>query len=1186
MKRLGIKPLLVALAVFVTAGIALAFWLSATGTGSGSGTIASFTAPVVTVPPSSTGSHTVSWTAAAITGNPADASEITYDVKRRLVGSTTFGPAGGGCAPTHNAATLSCTDTVATSGGYEYQVVATFRSWTATSATAGPVVVVIPPAGDLTAPTVSSIVRAGPSPTNANSVDFTVTFSENVNNVDTADFATAEADGLTGSSVTSVTPNAGPEDVYTVSVNTGSGNGTVGLNLTDNDTIQDGAGNRLGGLGAGNGNFTGETYVVDKTHPTVQSINRAEGETTNASTVTWTVTFSEAVSDVTAADFALVQEDGLTGALIANVAPTPGPAPASTWTVTASTGTGNGKLGLNLVDDDSIKDLATNKLGGEGTGNGNFTGQKYIVDRTGPAVEDMVRLSANPTTQTSVTWRVIFSESSTGVDTNGADFDLVPSGGVTGASITSVTPVDGKTFDVLVNTGTGDGTLGLDLDDDDTIKDQAGNPLGGAGTTGAGDGSFVGPVYTIDRTAPTAQTITRVGPILTNAATVSWTVTFSENVSDVEVEDFDLVASGLTGSSITSVTPNSGPEDVYTVAATAGTGTGTLGLDLDDDDSITDAATNPLGGAGISGAGDGSKVGEVFNIDTDKPNSAVGTVDNITSGFTFTVPYTANDNPNPVSGLAKVELYVDGPSAGTNYVLADTHNDPGASGSFSYTTAAGDGTYTFYTLAYDDAGNQEATPAADAVSATKTTPPTFRMATGTYTGTGVDNRTIAGLGFAPDVVIVKAATAQIAQIRTSTMAGDVSKPMTGGVALTGSSDLIQSLTSDGFTLGASAPVNSSGVSYSWIAFRSGNNVLKVDKYTGTGVANTQQVPATFQPEYVAVFPAAGADAAARTPYQRYAGMLSSFPFGTGAAGANRINSLDAAGGFTAGTSANAIGVEYHYVMFNEVAGAVDVGDYDGDNDAGESVPTTPNFQPDYVSLRGDANDSGHHRPASLSGSSSLYYTATNNTTDGITALTPTGFNVGGIDEVNKNNVNHYFLALKNTAGGSSQFSTLSGANAGDSWFKQTGSSPEGNGDLKVTSKTNDNARAVVKFNLPTAPGGFTLKHSGLYLRDTAAASGRTIQAFGAEDSWDESTVTWANQPDPIGTAAEATTVNSDGYLGWSVTSLVNAMYPPGSNFGFTLRDKNEGDAGGPEQVFTSEEGSAGLRPVLDVTFGN
>ncbi len=51
--------------------------------------------------------------------------------------------------------------------------------------------------------------------------------------------------------------------VYTVTVNTCTGNGTIRLDVVDDDTILDAALNPLGGVGAGNGSYaSGETYDV------------------------------------------------------------------------------------------------------------------------------------------------------------------------------------------------------------------------------------------------------------------------------------------------------------------------------------------------------------------------------------------------------------------------------------------------------------------------------------------------------------------------------------------------------------------------------------------------------------------------------------------------------------------------------------------------------------------------------------------------------------------------------------------------------------------------------------------------------------------------------------------------------------------------------------------------------------
>src|SRR5439155_8439048 len=88
--------------------------------------------------------------------------------------------------------------------------------------------------------------------------------------------------------------------IYSTTLNRSSGNGTLGLNLVDDDSITDAVGNPLGGTGTGNVNVTGHVYTVDQTAPVPQSINRSTpaGPRTNAASVTFTVTVSESVSGV------------------------------------------------------------------------------------------------------------------------------------------------------------------------------------------------------------------------------------------------------------------------------------------------------------------------------------------------------------------------------------------------------------------------------------------------------------------------------------------------------------------------------------------------------------------------------------------------------------------------------------------------------------------------------------------------------------------------------------------------------------------------------------------------------------------------------------------------------------------------------------------------------------------------
>lgn len=94
------------------------------------------------------------------------------------------------------------------------------------------------------------------------------------------------------------------------------------------------------------------------------------------------------------------------------------------------------------------------------------------------------------------------------------------------------------------------------------------------------------------------------------------------------------------------------------------------------------------------------------------------------------------------------------------------------------------------------------------------------MAVGTYTGNATDNRSITGLGFSPDVVIIKnGTTTNAAVIRTSSFSGDSSTSFGSAGPTT---DMIQSFISDGFTIGANVSVNGDTNTFWWIAFKAGN----------------------------------------------------------------------------------------------------------------------------------------------------------------------------------------------------------------------------------------------------------------------------------------------------------------------------------------------------------------------------
>jgi subtilisin family serine protease/subtilisin-like proprotein convertase family protein len=145
---------------------------------------------------------------------------------------------------------------------------------------------------DAVAPAVSSIVRTGSNPTNASSVQFTVTYTEAVVGVGSGNFSLTTV-GLAGASITSV---VGSGNTYTVTVNTGTGDGTVRLNQETNTGITDLAFNALTG-----GVVTGETYTIDKTVPAVTAYRLIYGNNlaynligSSRFTVPWQITAIEA----------------------------------------------------------------------------------------------------------------------------------------------------------------------------------------------------------------------------------------------------------------------------------------------------------------------------------------------------------------------------------------------------------------------------------------------------------------------------------------------------------------------------------------------------------------------------------------------------------------------------------------------------------------------------------------------------------------------------------------------------------------------------------------------------------------------------------------------------------------------------------------------------------------------------
>ncbi|SEW36554.1 gliding motility-associated C-terminal domain-containing protein [Chitinophaga sp. YR573] len=155
--------------------------------------------------------------------------------------------------------------------------------------------------------------------------------------------------------------------------------------------------------------------------------------------------------------------------------------------------------------------LAVNSSGQIFANDGAASGSGRIVRLDPPTslVSAVTRLNSTPTAATIVTYAVIFNKSVTGVTPS--SFGLTTSGSVTGAAVSGVSG-SGTTYVVSVNTGTGDGTIRLNVTGTGVVPTTTNVPY------------TSGPAYTIDKTPPVGSIVINSGATLTNNATVTLTL--------------------------------------------------------------------------------------------------------------------------------------------------------------------------------------------------------------------------------------------------------------------------------------------------------------------------------------------------------------------------------------------------------------------------------------------------------------------------------------------------------------------------------------------------------------------------------------------------------------------------------------------------------------------------------------
>lgn len=277
---------------------------------------------------------------------------------------------------------------------------------------------------------------------------------------------------------------------------------------------------------------------------------------------------------------------------------------------------------------------------------------------------------------------------------------------------------------------------------------------------------------------------------------------------------------------------------------------------------------------------------------------------------------------------------------------------------------------------------------------------TFTMTNGSYMGT-TSAFSLTGLGFAPDLVIIKhdnQATAQDSVWRPKTLTSTSYFARNTGLFADG----ITSLDSDGFSVGTHATVNTDGDTYYWTAF--GNAVkpgfsggaedFLLGGYHGNGVAGQNIGFWSFAPDVLIIKEAGANRGVWRTPDQTGDETLH---FHNINAISNSIQDL-AGDGFLRGGAGtvNTSGSLYNYFAFATSSRLV-TGTYTGNSGSPQDI-TSVGFQPDLLWIKkttGGTARVGILRTSVQTGDAAQVFNDSAQTfTGGITALTATGFSVG------------------------------------------------------------------------------------------------------------------------------------------------------------------------------------------------
>jgi hypothetical protein len=140
----------------------------------------------------------------------------------------------------------------------------------------------------------------------------------------------------------------------------------------------------------------------------------------------------------------------------------------------------------------------------------------------------------------------------------------------------------------------------------------------------------------------------------------------------------------------------------------------------------------------------------------------------------------------------------------------------------------------------------------------------------------------------------------------------------------------------------------------------------------------------------------------------------------------------------------------------------------------------------------------------------------------------------------------------------------------------------------VDAEQSQPQRSFVMFDLSGIPGGSTVDAATLtlcYIQAAAQGTGRTHEVRLVTSSWSESAVTWDTQPALSSTVTDSVVVpSSPQCLTFDVTADVQALIDGTANWGWALSDQTIESGQHYVEYAARENGTANVRPALDLTY--